>query len=328
MVELNLDDLRDLTGVHLILALEARKMLIELLLQQENDIRKIYIESVDRIANELANKRNAYRYIETLDIHLKNEVNIINDKLVKEFDKGITISVEAGTHQSKQATLSLLNKAKIDWKPMERVYFRANNQAIDFMHSRTVHGLNLSDRIWGYSNKTMNSIGDIVRTAIQEGSNPIEISEMLKKYVRDGAHTFAVDYPNMFERISVSMDLSYESLRLARTEMAAAFGQATIESSKINPGNKGVQWRISNAGVTCDVCLDHSRHDSGLGAGIYKVDDLPEYPAHPNCLCTLVEINEDTDDFVDKLIEWNKNPLSQPDIEKWYQDIYRQGMVA
>lgn len=328
MNELNFDDLRGLTGVHLILALEARKKLIELLLQQEKDIKKIYIESVDRIANEIADKQNAYRYIETLDVHLKNEINSINDKLIKKFDKGIAISVEAGSHQSKQATLSLLKKAKIDWKPMNKVYLRSNNQAIDFMHSRTINGLNLSDRIWGYSNKTMNSIGEIVQIAIQEGSNPIEISEMLKKYVREGAHTFAVDYPNMFERISVSMDLSYESLRLARTEMAAAFGQATVESAKHNPNNKGVQWRISNAGVTCDVCLDHSQNDSGLGPGIYKVDDLPEYPAHPNCLCTLVEINEDTDDFVDKLIEWNNNPLSQPDIEKWYQNVYKLGEVA
>lgn len=320
-------DIIDLTG-YTVLALEARKMLIELLLQQEKDIRKINIESVDEIANEIRNSDNVYEFLENIDVFLRNKADELEIKLKDEIDKSIKFSVEAGMHQSRQATLSLLNKAKIDWKPIERVYFRTHNEAVRTMHRRVIKGLNLSDRIWEKSKKTMDSIGEIVQEAIKEGLNPTEVAEFLKRYVRDGAHTFAVEYPNMFERLSVPMDLNYESLRLARTETAAAFGEATIKSAKINPSNKGIKWSISNAGVACDVCKDNATHDSGLGSGVYEVHNLPEYPAHPNCLCVLSEVTENIDELVDRLIEWRKNPLSQPDIEKWYQDIYKQGMVA
>lgn len=312
------------------LSLEARKKLIELLLQQERNIRRIYAEAAELIAEELSGKEeDIYEFLEKIDIFLRNEANELYRELSEELEKGINFSVQAGLHQSKETTLYLLKKADIDWRPVERVFFRTHNEAVRHMHSRTIKGLNLSDRIWGTSRKTMHTIGSIVQEAIREGKHPIEIAEMLKVYVKEGANTVAVNYPNMLERLdhSLPMDLSYEALRLARTETAAAFGHATVESAKINPGIKGIQWSISNAGVTCNVCKEIANHDSGLGKGIYEPDNLPEYPAHPNCLCNLSEVTEDIDNLIDRLIEWQKNPLSQPAIEKWYQNVYRTGMV-
>lgn len=328
MDELNFDDLRDLKGVYFILALEARKDLIELLIKQERDIQKIYRDVIKEVNKALSDKDNAFRYAENIDAHLKNLSKEVYEKLSKNFDDGFIISVEAGMHQSKQATLSLLKKANIDWKPIERLLFRSSKAAVENMRNRTIKGLNLSDRIWSSSKKAMDSIGEIVKESIRVGMHPTEIAGALEGYVQKGAGTLAVNYPNMFERISVPMDMNYEALRLARTEMATSFGNATVESAKVNPGNKGIQWRVSNAGVTCDICKSNAEYNSGLGAGVYPVDELPNYPAHPNCLCTLVEVNEDVDDFVDKLIEWNENPLSQPGIEKWYQDVYKLGEVA
>ncbi|MBD8007454.1 ADP-ribosyltransferase [Bacillus norwichensis] len=150
------------------------------------------------------------------------------------------------------------------------------------------------------------------------------MAELLERYVRDGANTFVVEYPNMMERLSLPMDLSYESLRLARTEMAAAYGEGVKEGAELNPSNIGIRWGLSNAGNACDVCKQHAANDDdGLGPGIYKVENLPDYPAHPNCLCYLSEVLEDTDAFIDRLIEWNRDPSSQPDIEQWYQQDYK-----
>lgn len=150
------------------------------------------------------------------------------------------------------------------------------------------------------------------------------MAELLERYVRDRANTFVVEYPNMMERLSLPMDLSYESLRLARTEMAAAYGEGVKEGAELNPSNIGIRWGLSNAGNACDVCKQHAANDDdGLGPGIYKVENLPDYPAHPNCLCYLSEVLEDTDAFIDRLIEWNRDPSSQPDIEQWYQQDYK-----
>lgn len=316
-----------------LLALEARKKLIENLLRQEKSINKVLNDVARDVAKEIRSRYkdgDASKYLSNIDSHLKNKAEQINSKLTEEFDKGIKFSVEAGLHQSKETTLSYFKKSKIDWKPIERTFFRENIAAVEDMKSRTIKGLNLSDRIWDKSKKARDSMGMIIEDAIKEGENPLDIADMLETYVRKGANTFAVDYPNMMERLghNLPMDLNYESLRLARTETAAAFGNAAIKGASINPGSKGIQWRISNAGVTCDICLDYSNHNSGLGKGVYTVGDLPEYPAHPNCLCVLIEVMEDTGDFVDRLTEWNKNPMSQPDIEKWYQNVYKQGGVA
>lgn len=313
------------------LSLEARKKLIELLLSQNKEIREVFIDSVDSIAEEIKKRElegTAYQYIEMIDDYLRNEASIIENKLTKLFDEGLKISVEAGMHQSKQATLSFLKKAHIDWQPIERAYFRVNTEVVERMKQRTIKGLNLSDRIWDKSQQVRSSIGQVVQQAIAQGEHPVKVAELLERYVRDGANTFVVEYPNMMERMPLTMDLSYESLRLARTEMAAAFGEGVKEGAELNPSNAGVQWSISNAGVACEICKENAANDEdGLGPGVYKVENLPDYPAHPNCLCYLTEVLEGTDTFVDRLIEWNRNPTSQPSIEQWYQTVYKQGML-
>ncbi|MBD8007453.1 hypothetical protein [Bacillus norwichensis] len=136
------------------LSLEARKKLIELLLRQSKEIRELYIDSVDSIAEEIKKRElegTAYQYIEMIDDHLRNATIAIEDNLIKLLDEGLKISVEAGMHQSKQATLSFLKKAHIDWHLIERAYFRASTAAVEKMKQRTIKGLNLSDRIWDKS---------------------------------------------------------------------------------------------------------------------------------------------------------------------------------
>lgn len=313
-----------------ILALEARKKLIELILRQDSEIQKIFVRAADDLGNEIKrmySTGSAFRIIDALEVMLRNTAEFIKQSLMNLFDKGLSVSVEAGMHQSKQATLRLLKRGKIDWKPIERTYFRKHTEAVEAMQSRTIKGLNLSDRIWGKSQEARSTMGSIIREAIATGEHPYKVAEMLQQYVRNGAGTLVSNYPKMIERLegNIPTDLSYESLRLARSEMAAAFGKGVTQSAKLNPSNKGIQWSLSNAGVACHICRERAEHDEGLGAGVYLLETLPDYPAHPNCLCVLSEVVENTDDFLERLIEWNKQPQSQPDLEKWYQTVYKTG---
>lgn len=324
------EDQGNSTGIYVLLLLQSRKMLIELILQQDKEIRRIYIDAADQLAKKIKDLDKAgaaYRITEHLDGYLRATSELIEDKLKVLFSSGLSISVEAGMHQSKQATLSLLRRAGIDWKPIERSFFRVHKEAVRAMEVRTLKGLNLSDRIWGQSQKARQSMGLVIQEAIAAGEHPVRVAEILQKYVRDGANTLVTEYPNMMDRIGDGLprDLSYESLRLARTEMAAAYGEASVRSAEMNPSNIGMQWSVSNAGVACDVCLENASHDSGMGPGVYKVEDLPDYPAHPNCLCTLSEVVENTDDFLERLIEWNANPHAHKDLEHWYQTVYKIG---
>ncbi|MEK5068096.1 hypothetical protein [Sporosarcina sp. FSL K6-1508] len=312
--------------------LQSRKKLIELILRQDKEIRRIYIEATDQLARKIKDLDKigaAYRIMEHLDEYLRFTSEAIESKLKSLFSSGLSISVEAGLHQSKQTTLSLLKRVKMDWQPMERSYFRVHHEAVQAMEFRTLKGLNLSDRIWGQSQKVRASMGTVIQEAIAAGEHPVRVAEMLQRYVRDGANSLVTEYPNMMDRIGDGLpkDLSYESLRLARTEMAAAYGEASVRSAELNPSNLGIQWSLSNAGVACSVCQDNAAHDSGLGRGVYKLEDLPDYPAHPNCLCNLSEVVENTDDFLERLVEWNANPHTHPDLESWYQTVYKTGKL-
>ena len=57
---------------------------------------------------------------------------------------------------------------------------------------------------------------------------------MLQQYVRKGKQTIARDYPKMMERMGsrIPGDICYEALRLARTEMTAAFGEGTVAAAQ------------------------------------------------------------------------------------------------
>lgn len=313
-------------------ALQARKQLIELLLRQDKEIQRIFTKSADDLAAELRRLEasgNTYQINELLDTLLQQNADALEESLNTLLMEGLQLSVEAGMHQSKQVTLKILNKANMDWKPIERTYFRQHTKAVEAMKTRTIKGLNLSDRIWGNSRKTTNAIGDIVRGAIAVGEHPYKVAEMLEKYVRNGAGSIVGDYPNMVERLegNIPMSLSYEALRLARTEMAAAFGEAVTQAAELNPANKGIQWSLSNAGVACEKCREIAGHDEGNGSGVYTVESLPEYPAHPNCLCNLTEVIEAIEDMADRLIEWMANPLEHQDIEHWYQTVYKTGEI-
>ncbi|PIC59095.1 hypothetical protein CSV80_00805 [Sporosarcina sp. P12(2017)] len=313
-------------------SLQARKQLIELLLRQDKAIQQLFIQNADELAAEIRRYEvtgNAYQLNEVIDTLLQQQASKLEEGLTLILLDGLQLSIEAGIHQSKQATLRILNRAGLDWKPMERSFFRQHTKAVEAMQTRTIKGLNLSDRIWGKSRQSRDAIGSIVREAIAAGEHPYKVAEMLEQYVRNGAGSLVSEYPNMIERLegNIPMNLSYESLRLARTEMAAAFGEATRQAAELNPSNKGIRWSLSNAGVACDKCRTIASHDEGKGEGVYSLETLPDYPAHPNCLCNLSEVTEDVEDFADRLIEWMANPMAQQDIEHWYQTVYKTGEI-
>jgi len=262
------------------LVLEARKKLIELLLQQDKEIQAIFEKAADDLANEIrrleASGQSA-RIPELLDARLAENSAAIEESLKLLFEKGLNLSVEAGMHQSRQTTLRILNKAKIEWQPIERVYFRKHTAAVEAMQARVIKGLTLSDRIWGQSRVARQSMGAIIQEALVAGEHPYRVADMLQDYVRNGARTVVSQYPNMVERLegNLPMNMSYESLRLARTEMAAAFGEGVRQAAELNPSNVGMRWSTSNSGNTCDKCKDIASQDNGLGPGVYRMYELP-----------------------------------------------------
>jgi len=77
----------------------------------------------------------------------------------------------------------------------------------------------------------------------------------------------------------------YNTERIARTEMARAYGDAAFSDAIYTDDIVGIQFNLSDRHVEFDICNFHCEADLyGMGAGIYPKERAPEYPFHPNCV--------------------------------------------
>jgi len=89
---------------------------------------------------------------------------------------------------------------------------------------------------------------------------------------------------------AVEKKMAYNAQRIARTEMARAWGEETLAEFQADPDIAAIQWELSSSDNACPDCIEISQDDIGHGPGIYTAEELPEYPFHPNCLCRLAPV--------------------------------------
>ena len=328
-----MDEIKDAAGVYRKWALEARKKYIELRLRQDPEIRGLYIRAADRVAKELRqlalktpSSHLRKRQLEELEAALRAEADRLTGNLTKAFEQYIEQAVEAGGGYSQAIALDQFKKAGMDITGLRTMFATVNRQAVEACWARTKKGLFLSDRIWQQGEKFRNTMRDIIQEAVATGQDAVKTARMLQQYVRQGVMTLARDYPNMMKRMKgrVPGNISYEALRLARTEMTAAFGEGTITAARVSPSYIGMKWVLSHSHPVVDICDTLAEHDEGLGRGVYFPGNEPHLPAHPNCICTLVPVHEEPEKFVERLKKWQDDPTSDPELEKWYNNIYQE----
>jgi len=85
----------------------------------------------------------------------------------------------------------------------------------------------------------------------------------------------------------------YNAERIARTEMARAYGDASFSDAIYNELVVGVEFSLSSSHDIYDICNVHCGVDLyGMGEGVYPKDHAPEYPFHPNCMCIINPVVE------------------------------------
>ncbi|MBV4447448.1 hypothetical protein KM799_12620 [Clostridium tyrobutyricum] len=330
-----IDDLKTTAGDYKTWALQARKKYIDLRLNNETEIRKLYTRLVNDISLKL--KREGTSKIREIQLEalvatLKQQQDDLEGQLTMIFEEYIKSNAIAATGYAKAIDISAVKKAgtKIELSKITDLHYKANLRAIETCWARSYKGLYLSDRIWSKAKHYRVNMNEIIQNAVAEGQDCVKTARMLDKYVKAGKRTLSKQYPNMTKRMGsrVPEDLCYESLRLARTEMTAAYGEATIQSAMVSPSCSGVKFILSGSHPHYDVC-DHicGSDEYGLGIGVYPVDKAPSYPFHPNCLCITLTVNENHADFVDRLKRWERNPGSEPGLEDWYQNVYKKSSM-
>lgn len=324
-----IDELIDAAGAYKRWALEARKAYIDLRLRQDTEIRNLYIRTADRVAAELSKQQGKLRkkQLEEMEKQLRAEAERFTAELKAAINGHIQQAVSIGVGFNRTITLDLFKMDIVSPHGISSLYVKVNRQAVEACWARSHKGLFLSDRIWRQGENLQNTVRDIIQESVVLGQSTVKTAKMLEKYVRSDARTVAKDYPEMMKRLNVPQKLNYEAMRLARTEMTAAFGEGIISAARVSPSYKGLKWILSSSHPMEDVCDVRAAHDEGLGRGIYAPGNEPLYPAHPNCLCILTAMHEDPTEFVERLKRWQASSDSEPELQKWYNGVHQPGML-
>jgi hypothetical protein len=311
--------------------LQARSEYLALRLRQDPEIRRIYVAAVEAIARKIESYKSpslTRRHYEALQKTLTLLSKVVEEKLAENLVTNITRAIETGAAPLEtQLQSALLHTGTYtDTIKLQRGFGLVNQRAVEAHYARVRNGMTLSDRIWNKGQQARTAINDIISEAVATGRDSVQVAADLRRYVNEGAETLAKQYPNMMKRMSgrhVPKDLSYEGLRLARTEMSAAFLEGTYAGGYISPNYKGVRWLLSNSHPITDICDDLSIADSdGLGPGGYAPGNEPPLP-HPCCLCTAVPIAGDTTEFANRLRAW-RNGAEDAELDRWYNDIFTE----
>ncbi|MGE5593174.1 MAG: hypothetical protein ACM3X3_05785 [Betaproteobacteria bacterium] len=312
--------------------LEARSEFLRLRLRQEPAIRKIYLDAADRVAEEIRRLKPTIgpltrNHLKALEKSLRAEADRISQAITKKLEEDLPLAVKAGASPLQWQLMQAVQDAGIRlsaWK-IQRGFGDVNARAVEAIWARTRNGMKLSNRIWEKGTEAREAIRTIIWDSTARGRDAVKIARDIEKYVRHGRGTLAKDYPNMMERMGkrIPKNLSYEALRLARTEMTMAFQEGTYAAGRVNPSYRGVRWMLSSSHPLRDVCDDLAEADLyNLGPGGYPAGEEPITP-HPNCLCYQIPLVENTGEFVERLKRWLRDPGSEPDLEKWYNEIYQ-----
>lgn len=326
-----IEQIKRVAGPYTSEALKARRAFLELRLKQDPEIRKLFVRVVDDIARRLRQGGNAPVddwLLKGIEEQLRVLTGQLNDDLTDTMQTYISAAVEIGSRFNRAVTIDLLTRRvsvpRITKSGIERMFVRVNDAAIRACWERTHRGMKLSDQIWEKSRGARDTIRNIIQDGVASGQDAITTARALEQYVRGDANVMSKYYEGMMGRMKgrVPEDLSYQALRVARTETTAALGQGSIRSAQASPSCTGIKFCLSPAHKVRDICDELARHDVGLGPGVYPLDDPPPYPAHPNTLSYLVELHRSPSDFVRQLREWIDDPASQPQLNTWYATEY------
>lgn len=124
--------------------------------------------------------------------------------------------------------------------------------------------LNFSKRIWANQDALKARLDASLSAALIQGQNPRKMAQQLRDLVSKEV-----------------TNARYATERIARTESARVQTQVQLKSFR-DYGYKFCKWHAEPS--ACRICKEIAENDSGYGVGVYRADEVPRLPAHPNCL--------------------------------------------
>ena len=156
---------------------------------------------------------------------------------------------------------------------------------VDAFISREENMLPLSSRIWRQIDLSRGTLQKEIQKGLLRGLSAEELAARVAGSMKPG----------------VPGGVSYNAMRLARTEINNAFHFTQIRYTREQPWVDGYQWHKSKSHKHVDVCDERAnRNHDGIGRGVYKKKNVPG-KAHPHCFCFLTTVTVDKGRFEKQL---------------------------
>lgn len=164
-------------------------------------------------------------------------------------------------------------------------------------------GLKLSDRLWRIDRGATQAIADALRRAVVMGRDAsaatadfLARDEAVPPDVRArlGLNGQEAVGRAVREALTVDPNNAYSrALRVFRTELNRAHGQAYQSGAASHPDVIGMKYNLSPSHPRTDICDVYAHANLyGLGPGVYPVGQAP-WPAHPNTMSYLTAVFRD-----------------------------------
>lgn len=298
------------------IALETRKKVSRLTLEQQKQVLKLYEDSIASLATKAAASKDKSLTKRWL-LDYSKELKQAKTQLAKEIKAGVMVSIEEaakiGTEPEQLMMKQMFQLAEIDvGEHFNNMFSQIPKGIVEDIVSGSIYKdhKTLSQRIWNTSNKFENDIQYVVNRGMLEKKSALELARDLEMFVKEPAKR-GWDWSKVYPKMK-NIKIDYNAQRLARTAINHSYQTASIKSSNRNPFVEGIQWRSALIhGRTCQLCRD--RHEE-----VFPKNNVPL--DHPNGLCTMIpHIPKDLDKIADELRSWIDGG-SNSTLDDWYDE--------
>lgn len=238
---------------------------------------KVYKETDRTVDTLLRNLRKGIYIPEEYDRHYVQYVKDLTRDFAEEYQNALILGflAVAGIAYEKYSALSkpYVKIAVAHGIPQHYLQLNEMRFVSSLLEQQLPGGYTLSHRIWDLGTYSRD-ITQVVRNGLMNGLSPTQMSAQLDSFLLPGRHAIM--------KTPYGRTLTFDSYRLARSEITVSQMQADVLMAKACPWVDGLQWDLSPAHSILCECDD-------LAGQIFKPEYVP-MPPHPLCQCSLTPI--------------------------------------
>jgi len=189
-------------------------------------------------------------------------------------------------------------------------------------------GFNLSQRIWQMDAVSLENLKRVVYSGVANGTSAWDLAQQVPTFLGAGADCPRWTQDRLYSLTKgdiakgnkaglisspncAGQGVSYNALRLARTEIQWAHALATTMMLDQVPWVELVTVNRAPTEVDCEIC------DPVVEESPYPKAEVPALPLHPNCLCYVTAELPSFDAFVDDLSAWVAGDMAWPAMDAY-----------